>query len=146
MSSTSYATNLSKIRKIITSVQSVIQDLETSITQTESIITNLHAFKHLTSDDPTLVEPGTILPLSTLLPSNSSPTFIHHKSKPNRSLSAQSTLPVADIISLQLQSLYTITTSARGTAAYSPGHTSYFHLRYRPQVQWIIFTIPQLVT
>ena len=55
-----------KLHKIVTSVQSTIQDLETSIVQTESIITDFHIFKHPTSKDPTLVEPGTILLLSNL--------------------------------------------------------------------------------
>ena len=67
MASTSYTNNLSKLRKIVTSIQSAIQDLETSITETESIINDFKTFKHSTSDSPILIEPGSILPLSNLV-------------------------------------------------------------------------------
>ena len=66
MSSTSYANNLSKLRKIVTSVQSAIKDLETGSLQAEAIISDFQTFKHTTSDDPNLVEPGAILPLSNI--------------------------------------------------------------------------------
>jgi hypothetical protein len=66
MSSTSYAANLSKLRKIVTSTQSAIEDIENGIRQTERVIEDFQTFKHKTSDDPTLVEPGAILPLSNL--------------------------------------------------------------------------------
>ena len=66
MSSTSYAANLSKLRKIVTSTQSAIEDIEEGIRQTERVIEDFKTFKHTTSDDPTLVEPGAILPLSNI--------------------------------------------------------------------------------
>ena len=66
MSSTSYTSNLSKLRKIVTSTQSAIQDLETSISQTEALISDFRTFTHPGSDNPTLVNPDKILPLSNL--------------------------------------------------------------------------------
>ena len=66
MSTSSYAVNLSKLRKIVISTQSAIEDIEQGIRQTERVIEDFQTFKHTTSDDPTLVEVGAILPLSNL--------------------------------------------------------------------------------
>ena len=66
MSTSSYTANKLKLRKIVTAVQSAITDLEQSITNTEVIIQDFKTFKHSTSDDPRLVDPLAILPLSNL--------------------------------------------------------------------------------
>ena len=66
MSTSSYAVNLAKLRKIVLSTQSAIEDIEEGIRQTERVIEDFQTFKHTHSDDPTLVEVGAILPLSNL--------------------------------------------------------------------------------
>ena len=66
MSISSYINNKSKIRKIVTAVQSAIADLEIGIANTEVLIHDFRTFKHSTSDDPHLVDPRAILPLPNL--------------------------------------------------------------------------------
>ena len=66
MSISSYINNKSKLRKIVTAVQSAITDLEIGIANTEVLIHDFRTFKHSTSDEPYLVDPRAILTLSNL--------------------------------------------------------------------------------
>ena len=66
MSTSLYINNKSKLRKIVTAVQSAIADLEIGIANTEILIHDFRTFKHST-DDSHLVEPRAILPLSNLV-------------------------------------------------------------------------------